>query len=91
MKTPTTTLHYHTLFRSEPEGGFTVIVPSLPGCISFGKTLKEAKKNIIDAIQGYLISLQKHHEPIPSDQEVFIGVTELPSFSSSSAQRKAYA
>jgi len=36
---------YNIIFRSEPEGGFTVLVPSLPGCVTYGKNLKEAKKN----------------------------------------------
>ncbi|MEK6903711.1 MAG: type II toxin-antitoxin system HicB family antitoxin, partial [Nanoarchaeota archaeon] len=39
--------------------------PSLPGCISQGKTRKEALNNIEDAIKGYLESLKKHKEPIP--------------------------
>lgn len=36
------------------EGGYTVYVPSLPGCISEGETLKEAMDNIREAIQLYL-------------------------------------
>jgi antitoxin HicB len=54
-------LQYNVIFKSEPEGGFTASVPSLPGCISFGKNLSEAKDMIIDAIRGYIISLQKHN------------------------------
>jgi len=30
---------------SEQEGGYTVVVPQLPGCISFGQTIEEAKNN----------------------------------------------
>ena len=37
-------LSYNVVFRPEPEGGFTIIVPSLPGCVSYGNTLEEAKK-----------------------------------------------
>jgi len=36
-------LSYRVLFREEPEGGFTVTVPSLSGCVTFGQTLEEAK------------------------------------------------
>lgn len=36
------------------EGGFTVYVPSLPGCISQGDTKEEAIKNIKEAIELYL-------------------------------------
>jgi predicted RNase H-like HicB family nuclease len=39
---------------------------SLPGCISQGETREAAIANIRDAIQGYIASLQKHNEPVPS-------------------------
>ena len=42
------------------EGGFTAIVPSLPGCISEGETVKEALANVQEAIQLYL-------EPVDDD------------------------
>lgn len=64
--------HYNLIFRPEPEGGFTVLVPSLPGCISYGRTLEEARKNAADAIGGYIQSLKKHKEPIPNDEKSFI-------------------
>lgn len=64
-------LHFNVIFRPESEGGFTVIVPSLPGCVTYGRDLKEAKKMAIDAIEGYIASLKKHKELIPSDEENF--------------------
>ena len=39
--------------------------PSLPGCVSQGKTREEALKNIEDSIKGYIQSLKKHNEPVP--------------------------
>ncbi|MBF0388262.1 MAG: type II toxin-antitoxin system HicB family antitoxin [Candidatus Omnitrophica bacterium] len=39
--------------------------PTLPGCISQGKTHEEALANIKDAISGYVVSLKKHNEPVP--------------------------
>ncbi len=66
------TIRYNIIFRPEPEGGFTVTVPALPGCITYGKTLPEAKKVAIDAIKAYLASLKKHNDPIPTDNESFI-------------------
>jgi antitoxin HicB len=71
-------LQFHAIFRPEPEGGFTVIVPSLPGCITWGKNLQEAKKMATDAISGYIASLKKHREPIPKDKENFTGVIDVP-------------
>jgi predicted RNase H-like HicB family nuclease len=48
----------------------------LPGCISQGKSRKEALENIQDAIKGYLESLKKHNEPVPpSIEEEIIEVT----------------
>lgn len=70
-------LHYNVIFQPEPEGGYTVIVPALPGCISYGRNLKEAKKMAIDAIKGYVASLKKHNEPIPSDNESFISTIDI--------------
>lgn len=73
-----TKLQFNVIFRPEPEGGFTVIVPALPGCISYGRNLKEARKMAINAICGYITSLKKHKEPIPSDEETFISSIRLP-------------
>lgn len=70
--------NYNVLFRKEKEGGYTVKVPSLPGCITYGKTLEEAKKMAADAIQAYIASLEKHGEPIPSDETVFITTITIP-------------
>lgn len=70
-------LNYNLIFHSEPTGGFTVTVPSLPGCVSYGKNLNEAKKMASDAIEGYIASLKKHGEPIPSDANSFISSIQL--------------
>ena len=40
--------------------GFVVDCPTLPGCMSQGKTKEEALTNIKDAISGYLTVLEKH-------------------------------
>ena len=63
-------LTYRIILKPEPEGGYTVLVPALPGCITYGKTLEEAKKMALDAIKAYLESLKKHGEPIPDDSEI---------------------
>lgn len=71
------TLHYNLIFRPEPEGGFTVIVPSLPGCVTYGKDLMEAKEMARDAIAGYIQSLKKHGEQIPSDADDFVTTIDI--------------
>lgn len=46
--------HYTAVFDPAPEGGYTVSVPALPGCISEGDTFEEARKNIREAMELYL-------------------------------------
>ncbi len=45
------------VLQASEEGGFTVFVPSLPGCISEGDTKEEALKNIHEAIELYSESI----------------------------------
>ncbi len=47
-------MKFNVVLESADEGGYTVFVPSLPGCISEGDTKAEALKNIIEAIELYL-------------------------------------
>lgn len=68
---------YNIILRPEPEGGFTAIVPALPGCVTYGRTLDEAKRMAKDAISGYLASLKKHKEPIPTDEETLVTSLDL--------------
>ena len=65
-------MKYRILIEQDEDGIFVVECPSLPGCISQGKTRKEALENIQEAIKGYLESLKKHNEPIPPpiDEEI---------------------
>lgn len=58
-------LNYRVIFRKEPEGGFTAIVPSLPGCITYGDNLDEAVSMVKEAIELYVESLEAHGENIP--------------------------
>lgn len=58
-------MKFRVIVQQDEDGIFVASVPELPGCISQGKTRKEAISNAQDAIQGYLISLKKHNEPIP--------------------------
>ena len=64
-------LNYTAVFQKEPEGGYTVFVPMLPGCVSYGKDLEEAKKMINEAIELYIESLGVHKEEIPTEENIF--------------------
>ena len=56
---------YRVFIEQDEDGVFVAECPSLPGCVSQGRTRDEAIANIKDAIAGYLESLRKHNEPIP--------------------------
>jgi antitoxin HicB len=59
---------YTVLFEPAEEGGFVVTCPALPGLVTEGATLEEARAMAEDAIRGYIESLRKDHLPIPSDK-----------------------
>jgi antitoxin HicB len=67
---------YTVVLHPDPEaGGFTVTVPSLPGCITEGDTLDEALANAQAAIRLFLRVLERHGEPIPEEHEPLQTVT----------------
>jgi predicted RNase H-like HicB family nuclease len=47
------------------EANWGVIVPDLPGCVSLGATLEEARRNVSDAIDLYIERLKERGDPIP--------------------------
>jgi len=51
--------------QPEPEVGYTVTVPSLPGCISYGETFEKAMEMIKDAMEGWLAVAREEGVPIP--------------------------
>lgn len=56
-------------FESSEDGGYTVYVPSLPGCISEGDSIEEATKNIKEAIELYLMPVE---DDIVTDEKVYV-------------------
>ncbi len=59
---------YTAVFEPAEEGGYTVTVPALPGLVTEGDTLDEARLMAQDAIRCYLEGLQKDGEEIPVEQ-----------------------
>ncbi|MCB8763397.1 type II toxin-antitoxin system HicB family antitoxin [Planktothrix agardhii 1029] len=53
-----------TIYSGE-DGYWVVECPSLPGCVSQGKTQEEALINIKEAIQGYILALEEDGLPVP--------------------------
>ncbi len=59
---------YTAIFEPDREvGGFTVTIPSLPGCISEGDTFEKALTNIKEAASLYLETMIKDKEKVPSE------------------------
>lgn len=62
--------HYTVLFEPAEEGGYVVTCPALPGLVTEGDTLEEARAMAQDAIRGYLESLLKDGQPAPPDKKI---------------------
>ena len=65
-------MKFKVILREAEDGWYVSEVPSLPGCISQGKTTDEALENIKEAITLYL---EPEKNPIPQDAEQIFEVT----------------
>jgi predicted RNase H-like HicB family nuclease len=63
-------LNYTVVMTSDGEGGYVVTCPTLPGLVTGGETLEEAREMAADAIRGYVESLEKNGEPVPTDAPI---------------------
>ncbi|BCB95308.1 hypothetical protein JZK55_02300 [Dissulfurispira thermophila] len=70
-------LSFRIVLRPEPEGGYTVLVPSLPGCVTYGDTVEDAVKMAEDAIAAYLESMKKHDEEIVDDSRTLESILNV--------------
>jgi predicted RNase H-like HicB family nuclease len=71
------TKSFRVVLEANEDGGYTVFVPILPGCISEGDTREEALANIREAIEGYCESLEADGESIPSEDEFEEALVEV--------------
>lgn len=68
---------FEIIVEKEPDGGgYLAYSPTLPGCFSNGLTIEEAKRNIRQAVQLHIESLQAHGQPIPQHENL-VHVEEL--------------
>jgi predicted RNase H-like HicB family nuclease len=58
---------YTVIYERLLEGGYQVIVPALPGIVTYGRTLEEAREMAEDAIRCHIRALLKDGEDIPDD------------------------
>jgi predicted RNase H-like HicB family nuclease len=68
---------FTAVFEKNEDGGYTVTVPSLPGCISEGDTFDEALKNIKEAITLYLEVMKKDKEKIKEEGEIIFAPVKV--------------
>ncbi|MBI4545333.1 MAG: type II toxin-antitoxin system HicB family antitoxin [Gemmatimonadetes bacterium] len=68
-KTMPETYRYTCIFEPAAEGGYVVTCPGLPGLVTEGDTLEEAREMARDAIRGYLESLLADGVPAPKNPE----------------------
>lgn len=67
-------LEYNVIFQKEPEGGYSVWVPTLPGCASQGETFEETLDNIKEAISLYLEGEKEETSDIHNQFMVPVGI-----------------
>ena len=60
-------LTYKLLLHKEPEGAYTVMVPALPGCITYGDNIDHAIEMAKEAIALYISDLKEKGQEIPDD------------------------
>ncbi len=58
-------MKFRVIITQDEDGVFVAECPTLPGCVSQGKTREEVRRNIAEAIELYLESLRDRNEPIP--------------------------
>lgn len=59
---------FKVVLEPSDEGGYTALVPALPGCISEGETVREAMENIREAVELYLEPLEDY----PASEDTFV-------------------
>jgi predicted RNase H-like HicB family nuclease len=63
-------LNYTVIMTPDETGGYVVTCPALPGLVTEGDTLEEARTMAADAIRGYLEVLIEDGEPVPADNAI---------------------
>ena len=59
MKTEKKIYSYSVFYEADSEGGYSAFVPALPGCHTQGETVEETEKNVKEAIEAYLESIEE--------------------------------
>ena len=61
-------MRYTVILESGRESGYVAICPALPGCVSQGRTKRDARKNVKEAIEAYIEALLEDGLTVPIEQ-----------------------
>jgi antitoxin HicB len=64
---------YTIVAEPEPDGGYFVTVPALPGCFTRGSTIEQCRERAVEAIEVHIAGLQADGEPVPEE----VGAAQL--------------
>jgi len=67
------TVDFNVVLEPDPEGGYVVYCPSLPGCYSQGDTVDEALANIREAVELCVEDMRARGEPLPDPSKTLMG------------------
>ena len=67
------------VFHLEPEGGFTVTFPNLPGCVTYGQDFEQAVKMAKEAASLYLEDVVAENEKFLTPSSTYLGEIEIAS------------
>ena len=67
------TMDFKVVLETDPEGGYVVCCPTLPGCYSQGDTIDEAMANIREAVVLCLEDMKAHNERVPDPSKTLVG------------------
>ena len=66
-------MDFKVMLEPDPEGGYVVTCPTLPGCYSQGDTIDEAMEHIREAIVLCVEDMKAHGEPLPDASKTLVG------------------
>lgn len=69
------TVSRYTVLIYPDEGAYSVVVPALPGCVTWGRTLDEAVASAREAIEGHVAALRDTGQEVPEEDSSPVVVT----------------
>lgn len=68
---------FQLAFEPDPKGGYTVTVPALPGCVTYGANMQEARTMARDAIALYVEDMVAEGEEIPEESGTLWSILDV--------------